>query len=179
MSKTQSIASAFGAIAKTLATKTAKYGGTKVEIGAKTRRSATVVASSTGKIVRTPKTGTAKVIAHEVKHSRNVRAAALATPDDGVKAQRLVNREMRKFARGLKAMGVRRLRFLPYANIDGAAAFRAAGKPEDRVAELTNLYTAEGALKSVKSHDDATIIRLNYSRTARVEVMNKGVVFYA
>ena len=102
-------------------------------------------------------------------------AAAIATPTD----QRKVNREMRKFARGLKAMGVRRLRFMPYAKIPCGAAFRATGKVEDRVAELTHLYKAEGAFKSVKSADDATIIRLSYSRTSRVEVMNKSVVFYA
>lgn len=146
MSKTQTLASAFGTIAKTLAAKTV------------------------GKEVAVVKTRRAK---------DNAQVATPATQDDSNNEQRLLNREMRKFARGLKAMGVRRLRFMPFAEISGGAAFRAAGKTQDRVAELTNLYAAEGSLKSVKAGEDATVIRLNYSRTSRVEVFNKGVVFHA
>lgn len=175
MSKTQSIGSAFGSIAKTLANKKV---GKEVSFG-KTRATKRATTAAGAKRLHT---ANAKVAAAEIRAVRAGRAAAATDP---VKAQKKVTRHMRKFARGLKAMGVRRLRFLPFADIAGGVAFRAAGKTEDRVAELTNLYTSEGVLKSVRSktEDDeatvTTVLRLNYSKTSRVEVMNKGVVFYA
>ena len=164
MSKTQSIGSVFGNIAAAL-------GNAKAPIAAKKARPehhTDYFADFAAAVGAEPLV-------------RKTRVSKTASEQEATPRQR--NREMRKFARGLKAMGVRRLRFMPFVGSDdlnGGVAFRSPGKAEDRLVELKALYSAEGSLKSVKQNDEigAIVMKLSYSRTSRVELHNKGVVFY-